>query len=90
MVCKGRLKRLTTPAAEYLQHTPISTRAVNVVDDGGRSSPQIPAIASFRNPKIWLSAFFSKKFRRDPAELDDHSGIDVAVKVSLLMLSKFQ
>ncbi len=90
MVCKGRLNRLTTPAAEYLQLTPSSTSGGTDGTEGtagaGGAPTDLPEGASWaQRSKAWLLALLARRRGRE-AESSSTLGVDVAVKVRALWI----
>lgn len=78
LVCRGRLARLTTPAAEYLHLALTSTSGDSTSAGGGRPS----STHSTSGSKNWLTSILPKRLQRGSGANGDAQGMDVAVKVS--------
>lgn len=78
LVCRGRLARLTTPAAEYLHLAPTSTSGDSASAGVGRPS----STQSTSGSKNWITSILPKRLRRGSGANGDAQGMDVAVKVS--------
>eukprot|EP00108_Taenia_solium_P005524 TsM_000256600 transcript=TsM_000256600 gene=TsM_000256600 len=77
LVCRGRLARLTTPAAEYLHLALNSTSGDSTSAGGGRPS----STHSTSGSKNWLTSILPKRLQRGSGANDDAHGMDVAVKI---------
>ncbi|KAL5109940.1 hypothetical protein TcWFU_002385 [Taenia crassiceps] len=77
LVCRGRLARLTTPAAEYLHLASTSTSGDSASAGGGRPSSTYSTSGS----KNWLTSILPKRLRRGSGAAGDVQGMDVAVKI---------
>lgn len=87
LVCRGRVFRLTTPAAEYLHLTPPSTSGDSAGNSAGGGAAaatgdrSASALMSTGRRK-WFSALMAKTLRRGSGNSGSAQGINVAVKVS--------
>lgn len=85
LVCRGRLARLTTPAAEYLHLSPSSTSGESAfgggVGDGGRLLSTLSPTVD--GPMSGVGGKRSRRWfqRRSASTSTEVQGIDVAVKV---------
>ncbi|VDO04942.1 unnamed protein product [Rodentolepis nana] len=83
LVCRGRLFRLTTPAAEYLHLTPTSTSGDSVANTTSVGADRPPSTASttLQSRMNWIASFVSKSLRRGYGGSDKGQGMNVAVKI---------
>lgn len=96
LVCRGRLMRLTTPAAKYLHFTPTSTSGDSAGEGsegnggataGGRPSSTISSTGMNRGN--WLTTLFPRSLRRGSGGSREAHGINVAVKVRNFLYGTF-
>ncbi|VDL57937.1 unnamed protein product [Hymenolepis diminuta] len=83
LVCRGRLFRLTTPAAEYLHPTPTSTSGDSAGNSAALTSDRPPSTISttVTNKRNWLGALLSKSLRWGSGGSGGAQGMSVAVKI---------
>ncbi|VDM17201.1 unnamed protein product [Hydatigera taeniaeformis] len=80
LVCRGRLARLTTPAAEYLHLTSAFTSGSSA-SAGGGGNGRPSSTYSTSGSKNWFTFILSRRFRRASGANGDAQGMDVAVKI---------